>query len=490
MNDINCTLPSSSLLVNVKRFENEFVKLIDNRLGIHVHSHQLKDLEKSIMKACGQLHISPDEYLKSLNTCPENSPLLDSLIQDITIGETYFFRDSNQMTLLHNRILPDIIESRRSAGKKSLRIWSAGCASGEEIYTIAILLKELIPDISTWTLQLLATDINTLSLRKGMEGSYGKWSMRSTSPHFKHKYFSPASDKYTILPEIRELVNFSYLNLNDDTYPSMFNGTNAQDLIICRNVLIYFNTPNIERLMQKLGNSLIEGGFLLLGASDPVYIKNTPLVSTQSPSLFVRRDEQIIFQDIELKTHTHQPVKYQAKKSSAPSTEKRISELLRKAHWQEALDGLSNNKNLNEEFSLHARAMALANSGKLEEAKEVCKQSLQMNPANIQTHFTLAMTLIELGRFDEAESHIRKTLYLDHQYILGHFYLGLLLFRSKQVEAGLKSLRNALKISSTKDPSAYIDDTSRMNYGDLTKILGQEIALYSASESKPLCKQP
>ena len=162
----------------------------------------------------------------------------------LTIGETYFFRVEPDFNALENHILPELIHLRKDTGKY-LRIWSAASSTGEEPYSLAILVRKLIPDIKDWNITILATDINTRSLAKAEKGIYGNWSFRNNPEWLKKIYFTPLLDeRYQINRNIKDMVSFFYLNLARDTYPSLLNNTNGMDIIFCRNVLMYF-TPEL-----------------------------------------------------------------------------------------------------------------------------------------------------------------------------------------------------------------------------------------------------
>jgi len=502
MNDKTTTIfgeITMKLITNIKNCEDSFIQLIRHRLGLVIHDHQKKELHKTILDACKRFDCLPEAYLKLLTTCSHDSPLLEHLIAGVTIGETYFFRDKNQMRLLQDSVLPAIIKTKRGNGDLAIRIWSAGCASGEEIYTIAMLLYEMLPDLEAWTLHLLGTDINTAVLQKAKLGFYSEWSMRSITDYFKRRYFVEESHKYSINEKIRDVVTFSYLNLNDMTYPSIFNGTNAQDLILCRNVLIYFDNEHVVNLMRKFNASLVEGGYLLLGASDPINIKGTDLVfHYREGTLFSRpteeqKNEIIIPPSVKLAARKTPKIHVRNKPIARESTSHAskpiqavnpalIEKLFAESRWQEALDVINANEKKSS-YLLSASATALANLGKLTLAVNCCQKSLALDSTDKQTYFTLAMILIELNRLSEAEAALRKTLYLDHNFVIGHFQLGLLLLKNKQYDPGLKCLRNALEIVRTQDPSQPVAGFQELNYGRLTEILANEIELNIASRS-------
>ena len=182
---------------------------------------------------------------KQLEQSRTDSPLWDRVISGLTVGETYFMRDSAQFAALRQDILPELI--RRRQKERRLRIWSAGCASGEEPYSLAMVLSELIPDWERWSVLILGTDINKQSLARARQGLYKKWSFRQCDPGVSGRYFTPQEQRFQIKPDIARRVSFAYLNLAEDTYPSLITNTCAMDLILCRNVAIYLPRIRCDR---------------------------------------------------------------------------------------------------------------------------------------------------------------------------------------------------------------------------------------------------
>lgn len=260
----------NNLVEQIKMLEAEFIELINKRFGIVIHMDQIQQFVKIIFLACQKFNCQPQDYLQQLISSSKNSPYINFLVASITVGESYFFRDSAQMNLLEKNLLPRLIKRKQKEGENNLRIWSAGCSTGEEIYTVAMLLCELIADKDAWSLYLLGTDINVEALEKAVAGVYSQWSMRSTPEYYQQRYFVKKNNHYAISDSIKSMVTFNYLNLIGDIYPSILHGTNDQDLILCRNVLIYFDEEHALQIVNKLSTCLIEGGYLIFGASDPI----------------------------------------------------------------------------------------------------------------------------------------------------------------------------------------------------------------------------
>ncbi|MBI4458741.1 MAG: protein-glutamate O-methyltransferase CheR, partial [Acidobacteria bacterium] len=232
---------------------------VAGQMGLHFPPERWRDLERGIGSAAREFGFSDaDSFAQWLLTSPLTRNRVEVLASHLTVGETYFFRDRRAFELLEDQILPELIRSRRGTEQR-LRIWSAGCATGEEPYSIAILLHKLIADLERWNITLLATDINPRFLHKARSGEYGEWSFRDAPHWLRERYFKKTEgDRFRIAPFIQKLVLFSHLNLAEDAYPSLSNDTNAIDVIFCRNVLMYFTPERQKRVAENFHRTLVD----------------------------------------------------------------------------------------------------------------------------------------------------------------------------------------------------------------------------------------
>lgn len=189
------------------------------------------------------------------------------ILAHLTIGETYFFRNGPQFDALRQQIIPDILDRR--AATRGLRVWSAGCATGEEPYSLAMTIGDLLPDASLWHVSILATDINPQFLERAREALYGDWSFRETPEDMRARFWAKEQNRWRLRPEIRRMVSFARLNLAEPCYPSIINGTSAIDLLVCRNVTIYFDEATTRQVVERFFNALAPGGWLIVGHSEP-----------------------------------------------------------------------------------------------------------------------------------------------------------------------------------------------------------------------------
>ena len=223
--------------------------LLERRLSRRLEERRLRNFE---------------EYYHYLRYDRKREEELIVLIDNLTTNETYFFRETPQLRAFSEEILPELKEAQSE--RKKLRIWSAGCSTGEEPYTIAMLLLESGDWWSDWQVEILGSDINQRVLHTARKGVYKKSAYRATSPQMLAKYFI-ADDKgdYRIIDRVKELVSFSSVNLLDPFKTGLINDL---DIIFCRNVIIYFDREAKKKVIESFYHKLREGGYLLLGHSE------------------------------------------------------------------------------------------------------------------------------------------------------------------------------------------------------------------------------
>jgi chemotaxis protein methyltransferase CheR len=209
------------------------------------------------------------EYLDCLVARPTRQTELTALLNEITIGETCFFRNQAQLEAFREVVLPRILQARSTTASRRLRIWSAGCSTGEEPYTLRmLLLEESQRVLKNWTFEILATDLNERSLAHARAGIFGSHSTRRLAQPYRDRYFIPSGEKFQLKAGIRTGVNFSRLNLSDDARMASMK---AVDAIFCCNVLIYFDLKSKRRVLERFHKNLLPHGYLFLGQSESLY---------------------------------------------------------------------------------------------------------------------------------------------------------------------------------------------------------------------------
>ena len=244
--------------------------LLERRLSRRLDQHRLKSFE---------------EYYHFLRYDRKREEELTILVDNLTTNETYFFRESPQLRAFSDEILPELRQAL--ASRKTLRIWSAGCSTGEEPYTIAMLLLESGDWWRDWQVEILGSDINQRVLHTARKGVYKKNAHRATSPAMINKYFVEEKGDYRIIDKVKELVSFSYLNLLDPFKTSLISN---MDIIFCRNVIIYFDKDAKKKVIESFYQKLRPGGYLLLGHSESlINISNAFVLRTLKNDMVYQR---------------------------------------------------------------------------------------------------------------------------------------------------------------------------------------------------------
>lgn len=222
-------------------------------------------LEKRLSRRLSELSLSSfHDYYHYLKYNRNKDQELIDIMDVLTTNETYFFRESFQLKAFTDEVLPELLRVKKARGSRSLRIWSAGCSTGEEPYTIAMLVSG-VAELRGWNIEIIGTDISQKVLQQARRAVYGKSSFRTTEEEQMQRFFHPQEGGYKVNDSIRELVTISHLNLFDTNRIMMLG---KMDLIFCRNVIIYFDQAAKKRVVESFHTSLYDGGFLLLGHSE------------------------------------------------------------------------------------------------------------------------------------------------------------------------------------------------------------------------------
>lgn len=498
-------------------------KIICKYTGLFFPKERQQDIIRGVETASPELGFATTEScMRWLVSSPLNKNQVGILASHLTIGETYFFREKISLEIFEKQLLPELIRSRQEEGRR-IKIWSAGCSTGEEPYSIAIMLSKALINIKEWNITILATDINPRFLRKAATGEYGEWSFRETPRLIKEKYFKKTDkERYVILPHLKENITFAYLNLAEDAYPTFFNNTDSVDFIFCRNVLMYFEPEKRRQTIERFQRSLVEGGWLIVSpgeASDilpgvlaPVnfngvtfYRKSTrPLLNNNIP-LSVKTD---LFKSPDIDTGpgtnyasgNNIPTrawlidKNNEKARDAVDKQRTEQEPLKKSReniYEQAKNlyaggnysgtaeilaqALSNSNNsATEPPPLEATILLIrtcANLGKFTEAMEYCSKQISCDKFNPGLRYLMATLLQEQGETDEAIVYLKRALYLNQNFVMAHFTMGNLMRSQGRPNESQKHYRIALDLLRRCEPEDILPESEGITAGNLTKII-------------------
>lgn len=420
---------------------------------------------------------SPVSYYNYITTSQDREDELRELLNRITIKHTYFFRNEPQFKALKDKILPEIIDRKAAAAystgeKPTIRIWSAGCSTGEEPYTIAMIIKDMMIDPASINIQIIATDASQEAIANARKGVYGTNAMRLVDRAHRDAYFkelkkSGMDERYAISDEIKNMVSFGYHNLMEDEYPSGF------DVILCRNVVIYFELETTVKVMSRFYSSLNDSEYLLIGYSETLYFmpekfkmvnwheaiyyrklaKGVILPPGQEPVFTISKDKELqaALEEISRK-ELLADMEMDKTLEVAPSKGIKdiLLESLKAIHLKDYAKaiGLLNEASLIDDKApdpYYLAAEVYFNQGRFKEAREKLSHLLRQNPMFAPAYYLSGCIYMGENNLPAAKESIKKALYIDKDLWMAHFYLGQLYKAEDNINSAIREYRNTLK---------------------------------------------
>jgi chemotaxis protein methyltransferase CheR len=478
-----------------------FNRFITGTMGLFYREERLAELGQRMATVCREFGFAdPEQCMLWLMSAPPSKEQLEVLARALTIGETYFFRDPQSYRVLETEILPALIRSRLKEEKR-LRIWSAGCSTGEEPYSIAILLSRMLGNLGDWNITILATDLNPQALEKARRGIYRQWSFRDAPPWLMDYFEKQQDGSFEITPRIRNMVQFGCLNLAEECYPAIFNNTNAMDVIFCRNVLLYFAPELIRSVASRFHNALLEGGWLFVSPSEASHHYFTGFSCRRRHGVILFRKEQepaagASFPARGTETFLPLPVSapplpgivaappppfleaagIPAPVAAIPPAADGYPEalaLFEEGHYEMAVAKARERLALQpgDPDLLELLARTYANLGKFAEARQWCEQALVADRLRARNYYLLANIMLEQGLPAEATAELNRTLYIDHDFLLAYFTLGNLHLQAGRKREAQRGFANALRLLERRDPHEVLPEAEGMTAGQLAGII-------------------
>ncbi|MDA1192167.1 MAG: tetratricopeptide repeat protein [Candidatus Poribacteria bacterium] len=443
-------------------------RLINERLGLRIGKKEDTTLRRTIHERVSVTGlVEAANYLDFLSKeTPASELEWETLAGRLTINETYFFRDARQFDVFRTILVPQRIRERQR--EKTLRIWSAGCSTGEELYSIAILLDLHIPELADWNVTLLGTDVNPENVRRARDGRYREWSFRGVDARVREQYFQGDGKEWRVIDRIRKRVRFEVSNLVADAIPDPLNEIHSMDVILCRNVFIYFDSATVRTVAERMIRTLMPGGYLVTGHAELyaqlldgidtihhpgslVYQREMPLLagSTRVAKPVERRSE-------EPKPSRDVVVRPQPKSNAKPRVvaEPTLTEaqgLAARGSYRAAVELVEPLlKNPTPPFEAHyLLAECYAHLGRREDAAAQCKRALERDPLSAKTYFLLAKIAEDADDQGNARTYLEKVLYLDAAFTGAYIDLGSALKRSGETTRALRLWETATGLLSS-----------------------------------------
>jgi chemotaxis protein methyltransferase CheR len=453
-------------------------RTVADRLGLQFDDARLELLAAAARERLAELRSGGvDDYLARLAS-EAGPPELGALARRLTVGETYFFRNANDLRAFVEAVLPDRMRVR--ARERRLRILSAACSSGEEPYTLAMLVRD-VPALAGWGVGLHAFDVNPAAVERALAARYSTWSLRQTPPETEARFFRREGSEFRLDDAVREMVSFEERNLLDDD--PRFWERGAFDVVFCRNVLMYFAPETTRRVVARIASSLAPGGYLFLGHAETLrgisnafhlrYTHGTFYYQLRDPSAVERGDDVVVAAAPQLArapmASTADAVwadaigrasaciaslgdrpaagaPAPARGDDAPTRVARALELLRRERFSDALAALGGAPTASEtdEDVLLLRAVLLMSAGDGPAAERACARILELDDLDAEAHYVMALCREHAGDRPGAASRDGYALYLDPAFAMPRLHLGLMAKRSGDLERARREMSRAL----------------------------------------------
>jgi chemotaxis protein methyltransferase CheR len=467
--------------------------LISQRLGLHFDASKQAFLAEVLARRTEAASLSATQYLDALEASGTPAQLR-ALALELTVTETYFFRNIDQFRALAELALPERLRAR--AATRKLKLLSAGCASGEEPYSLAMLTRERVTDPG-WEISIEALDVNTAMLSKAARGRYSSWSLRETPPEMRNRWFKGDANDWLLDASIRGAVAFQEGNLTHGI-PERW-ARESYDVVFCRNVLMYFTIEHAQAVVARITRALAPGGYLFLGhaetlrgLSNDYHLRHThgtfyyqrkdgPLSCTAlQPAWEVSRarsdaaiDMQWTATWIETVQRASERIRTLAEgpaaaaelhvpaATSAARSQFDLSaalELLQKERFREALELLGKlpSEAVADPNVLLLRAVLLTHNGELQAARKMCAELLRLDELSTGAHYLLALSSEGLGDRNAAIDHDQTAAYLDPSFAMPRLHLGLMARRAGDRESARRELTEALGLLQREDASRLL----------------------------------
>ncbi len=498
-----------------------FAELIEKRLGLQYGSSSLPELEAILTARMRALKCrSFDSYLTCLGSDLSMHNELRELAVKLTIGETYFFRSPEQLSVFSEVALPRLTRSDRA---RPIRILSAGCSTGEEPYTLAMTLRELGPSAPA-EVSILAVDINPEALTKARRGSYSAWAMRATPPECVEKYFRSERSQFVLDESVLAMVQFEERSIAHED--CQFWQPNRFDIVFCRNVIMYLSARVVGEVIARFARALAPDGFLFLSHAEPLrgisqsfhvehaqgafyYVLGNPSEPPASlrpgawpvsprkdtlrqlmPSVSRDRLTASVLSTSSSRATSARPSFAEPAPTSletASLTEKGASlslgaALMKAEQYDEALatlEALALADRLDPDVLL-LTAIIQVERGKLDQAATLCSSLLALDGLNAAAHYLTALCHEHGGRRAAAIDSYRVGVYLDSAFAMPHLRLGLMFRREGDLPGARRELQNASMLLAQEDPARVLLFGGGFSRSTLIDLCASELRLCEA----------
>ena len=462
---------------------HDLAQVVARRTGLHFPTERWPDLERGFRAAAATLAVGdPVVWAKRIlagDLAPRERLVL---VERLTVGETYFLRQPDAFSALEKVVLPRLMAARAGTTRQ-LNLWSAGCCTGEEAYSLAVTCTRTIEDLPTWRVSVLATDANAAFIKKAERGVYGTWSFRGTPDWLRTRHFSRgAGSTWEIAAPLRRLVRFAVHNLAADPFPPEGISVGQMDVIFCRNVIMYLTPEHQRQVVASLHNALADDGCLVLSPAEGGLLLRDLFTAEQigdtmvyrkvgAADVAVQRPTPAVLAPQHTTRQRHTRPAHATAGGTAPAPAPVSAPALTPVApvVQDALAVVQ--PGAPDDMLVQARAAA--DRGQLEAAIPLCREAMRRDPASLSAAYLLGTVLQDLGRYDEEAVVLRDVLKTHPGFVLAHRALGDLERRRGKPADARRHYRQALVSLSTMDKAEIVPESDGITAGRLAEAIAK-----------------
>lgn len=445
-------IPRKKLELTEKDFER-FRRIIDQASGIFFDRSKWELLRLGLTdRAEATDAASLSDYYEIITDKADGEEELRRLLDHLSVQETQFFRNLPQFDALRKYVIPEIAR-RKKDGHRSLRLWSAGCSTGQEAYSLAMSALDILPDPESWNIQILGTDLNQQALLQAEKGWYPEKRLIGIDRSHRERYFRPLDGGFVVTEPVRRMVHFARHNMVNDQLPMSIFGT--CDVVFCRNVIIYFTHDTAKYVIEHFFDIMNPGGYLFLGHSETLWKMSAKYSLVEMGDAFIYKkslprsiegrrfipDRRI--REAPLPINVQEDRRIKVSRRDVTGVEELINMQEAQVPSKEA-DAESEEPNIR-------KARSLLELGEYDKASECLADAVKHDGTNAELFFLQGLALEKANHFDEATESYRKSVYCDENYSIAYFHMASVLEHAGNLKAAVREYRNAAR-SMRKDP--------------------------------------
>lgn len=457
-------------------------ELFVKRTGLAYYNDNQHGFRRGVSLRMSELGLSSHEAYRNLLARETSQREWDQLVEELVVSETFFFRYPDQFRLLRETAIPDRIS--RKSGERSLTVWSAGCATGAEPYSVNMLLRrDMAHQVDGWDISIIGADISDRNLAKARAAVFTDWDLRTMPQPEREACFEKVGNKWRVRDQFRTGVSFVRMNFAGSDFRQFVDANRERfDLVLCRNVLIYFDPEFTHRVLRDLYDVMAPDAWLCVGHAEPYMDIANVFTPVFRDGTFAYR-KGVVGVPALLPDGSLPPAGKAQSRAPAPPSYRHVVPAVTETVATPSIAPLPEvppriptedprdiGKALPSDESDVGAARGMANRGEWDAAETCCRRVIESDEFNAEARFVLALVLEFKGQLEDCARMLRSAIYIDRKFVLAHYHLGLISARTGSLDEARKSLRNAQRLSRMLDEDTRLVAGEGLTAGELAEL--------------------